>query len=316
MFYLGYDIGGTNIAAGIVDDTFAIRARSTAPFPLGEPYEATVDLMLSQMEQMCAQLGIACSELACIGIAVPGSIDPSCQRVINAHNLRFYDVPLVQAVKDRLPEEVPVYLANDANAATLAELRAGALKGCSTGVLMTLGTGVGGGLILNGQLFNGGMNNGVELGHMILQHNGPACTCGANGCLETLCSATWLVQQGKRAVEEYPNSHIAAAAQNDIRRVDAKTVIDCAKAGDAVALAIFARYVSQLSDAVCSIIALLDPEVIAIGGGVSHAGNFLFGPLRKQVDATCFFGMHHGKIVPAVMGNDAGIVGAAMLGYR
>jgi glucokinase len=158
---------------------------------------------------------------------------------------------------------------------------------------LTLGTGVGGGLILGGKMFNGGLGHGVELGHMCLQFGGPLCTCGNLGCVETLCNAPWLIRQSSQAT-------------------DAKMVIDAAKEGDVAAKNIFDRYVDQLSSAIVSCTNLLDPEVVALGGGVSLAGEFLFAPLREQVLRKSFF--HHPyKIVPATLGNDAGIIGAAML---
>jgi predicted NBD/HSP70 family sugar kinase len=141
---------------------------------------------------------------------------------------------------------VPVYLANDANAAALAELHAGVFKEVKTAILLTLGTGIGGGIILNGRMFNGGMGNGVELGHMVLAQGGPICTCGTRGCLETLCTATWLVQQGRRSIIDYPKALIYTQAGGDLNKVTAKLVLDCAKAGDAIARGIFERYVDQL----------------------------------------------------------------------
>ncbi len=164
-------------------------------------------------------------------------------------------------------------------------------------------------------MFNGGMGHGIELGHMLLTDGGDLCTCGVRGCIEANCTATWLTQQGRRAVVDYHTCLISTEAKGDMRCVTAKLVLDCAKAGDTVALDIFSRYVEKLSSAICSIIVLLDPEVIAIGGGVSHAGDFLFDPIREGVKRKCFF-KEYGEIVPAKLGNDAGIIGAAMLGHN
>lgn len=311
MLQVGFDVGGSNIAVGVVDDDMRILARRSVKFPTGEPYQKTVALMAGLVEDMAEQLHIPSSSFASIGVAVPGSITRDCERVLHAYNLQFHDVPLRGALQEHFPG-VPVYLGNDANAAALAELYAGAFRGCQTAVLLTLGTGVGGGLILGGRMFNGGLNNGVELGHMVLMHNGPLCTCGTQGCIEAVCTATWLVQQGRLSVVEYPTAMIYTETGGNMDRVSAKLVIDCAKAGDTIAMAIFNRYIDQLGSALAGIINLLDPEVIALGGGISHAGDFLFVPVRENAQKKAFFEMC-GKIIPAQMGNDAGMIGAAML---
>ena len=217
------------------------------------------------------QQAIARKDVESVGIVVPGSIDQKGERVIDAYNLGFHDVPL-KALAQEAFGEIPVYLANDANGAALAELYAGAFRGCKTAVLFTLGTGLGGGIILGGHMFNGGMNQGVELGHMYLVNGGEHCTCGNDGCMEAYC----------------------------------------AKEGDETAKAVFDQYIDSLSSACASIYNLLDPEVIAIGGGVCGAGEFLFAPLREKTTGKCFY-KTHGKLVPAELGNDAGMIGAAML---
>lgn len=311
MLQAGFDIGGTNIAAGIVDEDANLVLKRSIPFPAGEPYQVAVEALAQLLTEMTEELFVPVSSLASIGIAVPGSIDQASERVVHAYNLQFHDVPLRSALMGYFPS-VPVFLANDANAAALAELYAGAFVGCKTAVLITLGTGIGGGLILGGRMFNGGLGNGVELGHMVLEHGGQVCTCGTRGCIEALCTATWLMQQGRKSLIEYPHAMIATKAGQVLSNINAKLVIDCAKAGDAIAKDIFDRYVDQLGSALTSCFNLLDPEVIALGGGVSLAGEFLFSPLRENVKQKCFF-KNCGKIVQAKLGNDAGIIGAAML---
>lgn len=311
VYQLGFDIGGTNIAAGVVDDGHRILARREVPFPKGKTYTDVVALLAAMATGLANEMGIERKEFRSIGLSVPGSIAPDGATVLHAFNLQFHDVPLKAAVEAALPGP-PVHLANDANAAALAELCAGVFRGSRTAVLLTLGTGVGGGLILDGRMFNGGLEHGVELGHMCLQYGGPLCTCGNRGCVETLCSATWLVRQGRLSIRRHPGSGIAKKALGNKDLVDAKLVIDAAKEGDAVAQEIFERYVDQLAAAVVSCANLLDPEVVALGGGVGQAGEFLLEPLRERVEKGSFF-RHPYRIVPASMGNDAGIVGAAML---
>lgn len=311
MLQAGFDIGGTSIKAGIVDDDHRILARRSVPFPLGEPYQNMVGIMAGLVHEMAGELSIPVSELQSIGIAVPGDIDAAGEMLLHAYNLQYEQVPLKAEMGRHFPD-TRIYLANDANTAALAELHAGAFRGCRTAILITLGTGVGGGLILGGRMFNGGQNNGVELGHMVLDHNGSICTCGNRGCVETLCTATWLVQQGRKAIIEYPLSMIHTRAKGDLDQVTAKLVVDCAKEGDSIAKDIFERYIDHLSSAILSCIVLLDPEVIALGGGVSLSGDDFYEELRRLVQKKSFFHRPY-RIVPAEMGNDAGVIGAAML---
>lgn len=310
MFEIGVDIGGTNIKIGLVSEALEITARAVIPFPKTTAEDAVAQIAAA-IRGLLAENGVGTESLGSIGILVPGSIDRAGERVIAAYNLGFRDVPLRALVCEEFPG-VPVYLANDANGAALAELYKGAFRGCRTAVLLTLGTGLGGGMILDGRMFNGGRNQGCELGHMYLVEGGEHCTCGNDGCMEAYCAASALAREGRRAMEAHPESLLAKRSGGDAEKVDARLVTDCAKAGDAVAEAVFDRYLEHLSAACASIFNLLDPEVIAIGGGLCGAGEFLFGPLQDKVTEKCFYPTR-GALVPAVMGNDAGVVGAAML---
>ena len=294
MLRLGFDIGGTNIAAGLVNDSYQIMHQDSRPFPRGQNAAAVADCVLSLTEALCLRAKVSARALAGVGVAIPGSLDPSGETVLNAYNLDFHNVPFRQMVQDRMPQ-LRVTLCNDANAATLAEHRAGSLRGCMTAALLTLGTGVGGGLILGGRLFNGGRNSGVEPGHIPLRIRGRVCSCGNSGCLECYCSATRLAVDG-----------------GPLGFDDAKQVIDAAKLGDPKAADLFDAYVDDLGSALIAMIHLLDPERIAIGGGVCHAGEFLLQPLRINVAKKCFFESSP-EIVRATMGNNAGIVGAACM---
>ncbi|MEA4988669.1 MAG: ROK family protein [Anaerovorax sp.] len=314
MLQVGFDIGGTNIKVGVVNEEMKIVASRRQPFPTGEKYEKVADIMEELVREMAEELDVSVSEFQSIGIAIPGSLDPECKIILDAYNLHFHNVPMKQAMEERFPG-IPVFLGNDANVAALAELHCGAFVGSKTAVLMTLGTGVGGGLILDGKMFNGGTGHGVELGHMVLQEGGERCSCGNRGCVESYCAATWLVRQGRKAVIEHPLSMIHKRASGDMKRVTAKLVVDCAKAGDYIAKDIFHLYLDYLSSAIVSICVLLGPEVIALGGGVSLAGDFLYRPLRKMVNEKSFF-KGKNQVVPAKLGNDAGILGAAMLKWN
>lgn len=310
MYRIGFDIGGTNIAAGAVDASLAVVARMTRPFEK-QAYPGALAETVAQMTHALRKKAGLEAPPSSIGVAVPGSIDPAAERVLNAYNLGLHDVPLRAEVQAHFPG-TPVFLANDADAAALAELYAGAFAGAKCAALLTLGTGVGGGVIVGGRLWRGGMGHGVELGHMALDIGGARCTCGMRGCIETRCAATTLIREAREALANGERGLLFTRTGSDAARVDAKLVVDCARMGDPAASAIFARFVDALGSAVVSVIHLLDPEVVAIGGGVSLAGDFLFVPLAENVREKCFFS-EFARIVPARLGNDAGIVGAAML---
>ena len=291
MLRLGVDIGGTNVAMGILDAEGQVLCKSTSPFRRADDAASAVATVIAQARDICKSAGITPHELKSIGIAVPGSVDTARGIVTGAHNLGFYNLPLRELVAAAL--DVPVLLVNDADAATLAEWRLGALRGCQSAVLITLGTGVGGGIILGGRLWNGGRGKGVELGHMLLKSGGRPCTCGNKGCVECYCAATRLCKDGKQD--------------------SAKAVFDAAEKGEVWAQSLLAEYVDDLGSALASIIQLLDPERIALGGGVSGAGDALLIPLRENTAQKCFFATCP-DIVCATLGNDAGFIGAAMLG--
>ncbi len=311
MYNIGVDIGGTNLALGLVDDALNIVQRISVPFPKAGGGAETAKQIWQNTMELLKRAGGTPDELESVGVVVPGSIDAEGSVVINAYNLGFHGEPLKARIREYFPD-TPVFLANDANGAALAEFYKGAFVGCNTAALLTLGTGVGGGLILGGKMFNGGMNNGVELGHMLLVSGGKHCTCGNDGCIESYCSATALKQAGIQAMQENPDSKLNKRTDGKAERMNAKVVIDCAKDGDRAAVKVFDEYIDYLGSACASLINLLDCECIAIGGGVSGAGEFLFAPLRENVHKKSFF-ENHGRVVPAVMGNDAGIIGAAML---
>ena len=310
MYRIGVDIGGTSIKIGLVSQDLRIVGRTAVAFPHVEAPQVA-QVLAEAIRALVAEHGLTEQDLTGVGVVIPGSIDRRGETVLDAHNLGFHNVPFKALLQAQF-QDLPVYLANDADGAAFGELGCGAFRGCKTAVLLTLGTGVGGGVILDGKIFPGGCGRGNELGHMQIVSGGELCTCGVRGCIEAYCSATALIRDAGRAMEADPACGLWAACGGDLSRVDAKLVIDCAKAGDPAAKAVFDAFVDHLAAACVSVVHILDPEVIAIGGGVSHAGEFLFAPLREKVLEKCFFSSC-GEIVPAVLGNDAGMIGAAML---
>ena len=310
MYQIGIDIGGTNIKIGLLDEALELAAVCSIPFP-----HTTAQDMAEKIRTAVGELldgrGAKLSDVQSVGAVVPGSIDASGEVVLDAYNLEFHNVPLKKILQSQFPG-IPAYIANDANGAALAELYKGAFVGHRTGVLLTLGTGLGGGIILNGKMFNGGMNHGVELGHAYLVDGGEPCSCGNHGCMEAYCAASVLARDGRRAMQAHPESLLAQKTGGDAAQITPKLVTDCAKAGDETALTVFRTYLDHLSSACAPICNILDPEVLALGGGLSAAGPFLFEPLEELVSKKCFFNAH-GLLVPAVLGNEAGMIGAALL---
>lgn len=314
MYSIGIDIGGTNLAGGIVSQDTALTHKHSVPFPGRDVPYASIDACVGLIHELLEASNLSIDQIDAIGLAVPGEVDYSCAGVRNAYNLGYHDFPLKDLVQAHFPNTV-IHVENDANAAALAEYYFGAFRGHSSGMLITLGTGVGGGMIYDNKLFNGGRKRGFEAGHFTLQYGGEPCTCGNQGCFEAYCSATALIREGTRSLITHPDSMIAHKNLTEGHKLDAKLVIDCAKAGDATAVALFDDYVAHLGAGIASLIALFNPEVIALGGGVSNAGAFLFDAVEAYVSKRVFFADYKPGIVPAQMGNDAGIIGAGML-YR
>jgi glucokinase len=286
---LGIDIGGTFVKMALYDSDYKVIAKSSETF-ISEA-ETQINAVKRIIKQADNILEDRDEPLESIGICVPGSVIVSTGMVIDAHNLGFHDLPLQSLFEMHFP--VPVYVANDADAAAVAEWKLGALVDCDYAMLVTLGTGLGGGLIMHGKLFTGGRGNGSEGGHVFLRAGGRLCTCGNAGCAETYCAATRLCVDGNT------NS--------------AKAVFDRAEQGDEEAKQIINAYIDDLGSYLSTLVNLLDLQRIAIGGGVCNAGERLFAPLQKNVESKCFFPTCT-PIVRAHFGNDAGTLGAALLG--
>ncbi|MCL2675239.1 MAG: ROK family protein [Firmicutes bacterium] len=309
MLRLGFDVGGTYIKAGVVDtNLIKIVSRRIIPFPSDASYTDVAELVYALSSEMAAELKIQNCRFKSVGLALPGILNEDRSVLKRAYNLGWYDAPVRAAVQNYF-SDVPVYLENDANAALIAE-RHGALRGCKNVVLLTLGTGVGSGVLLNGALLRGESGSSAELGHVRLFPDGPKCSCGNRGCIEALCSATWLTEEGKKSVINSPTSLMYKKTDGDAGKITPKTVFDSAKEGDGYALAIFNKYVDSLAAAVAYCADRFNAGAVAIGGGISMAGFFLFSALKARVKEM------HGcrcRILPAMFANDAGIIGAALL---
>ena len=315
MVYIGVDLGGTGIKAGVVDESGTILAKGSAPTGRERPYQAVIADIAALCTRVAAQAGTPMEEVAAMGVGVPGICNPETGVIPFCTNLGWHDVPFVEEMHKHL--NLPVHVDNDATVAGYAESIAGVSAGTRASVFLTLGTGVGGGIVLGGRPYSGVHGIGSEIGHMILQMDGEPCTCGNEGCFERYASATAIIREARRAVKKDPQSMMMKNCGGNLERINAKIVIDCAKAGDKTARAVFDAYVRALAHGIISIINVLDPEIIVLGGGVSMAGDFLLNAVREAVKPLIFFKtMPYARIELARLGADAGIIGAALLGRK
>ena len=309
MYRIGIDLGGTNIAAGVVDESQHIVAEVSVPTGAERGAEAVVADICRAAELAMAKAGITAAHCASIGIGSPGTCDGSRGVVVRAYNLGWFNVPVCDMVTARLG--LPCRLSNDANCAALAETVAGAAVGCRNMVLVTLGTGVGVGIVSDGKLLEGVGGTGAEAGHALLVLDGEPCTCGRKGCWEAYGSATALIRQGRRAALAHPESLLARCGD----ALTAKDVFDTADGGDETAQAVLAQYYVYVAAGVTDLVNILGPEMVLIGGGISRQGERLLSPVREYVAANCFGG--HDRLPPVIeaarLGNEAGIIGAAAL---
>ena len=313
MVYIGIDLGGTNIAVGVVSEAGSILAETSAKTLAERPYQEVIRDMAACVMKAVTKAGLTEADIASIGIGIPGVAQGDSGVVFNCTNLGWINVPLRAEMQKYINK--PGFIDNDANVAALAESYFGVSAGYKSSVIITLGTGVGGGIVINGRPWAGAHGRGGEIGHMTLVPDGAPCTCGNNGCVERYCSATAIIRMAKQECYSFPNTAILKKAGGDINRVNAKLVIDAAKEGDASALRVFNSFVKYLAMTINDITAFFDPDIIVLGGGVSYAGDFLLNNVAALLPRYQMFkALPLPKLALAKLGNEAGIVGAAMLG--
>ena len=308
MYRIGIDLGGTNIAVGVVDDRHRIVAEASLPTGAHRPAEQVVADMCRAVELALDKAGLTPADCASIGVGTPGNCDPERGVVVRAYNLNWFDVPVCAMLTAHFG--LPARLSNDANCAALAETVAGAAVGCRNMMLITLGTGVGGGIIVDGRIVSGLGGAGGEPGHSLLVLDGEPCTCGRRGCWEVYASATALIRQGREAAAAHPTSLL-----NRYPELTGRDVFDAADAGDEAAQAVLERYYVYVAAGITDLVNILSPEMVLIGGGISRQGERLLRPIRRYVAANCFGGENRPQpvIQAAQLGNEAGIIGAAAL---
>ena len=312
MYYLGIDLGGTNIAVGIVNERGEILSRKSVPTQTELGEDAVITRMAEAARSLTEEAGIQLTDIVSVGVGSPGAIDSAAGVVVSACNLPFSHTPLAVRLEALLGR--PVRVENDANVAAWAEATAGAARGTRDSVMLTLGTGVGGGIVIGGRLYGGFNNYGGEFGHMIIRDGGEMCACGQSGCLEAYASATALIRETRRAAEADKQSLLWACAEEE-GKFSGKTAFAAAEKGDAAAKAVIDRYVYDLSLGVINLIRIFQPEVVVVGGGVARAGEALMAPLREKLHSY-ITGAKAPRVEAASLGDDAGIVGAALLGME
>lgn len=312
MYYIGIDLGGTHMAAGVVDENGHIYATAETPTQAKRPYAEIIRDMASTARAAMEKAGVAEEQIESIGIGIPGVADTD-GNVIFCTNLGWRDIPLRKELQQYIHK--PVYIDNDATVAGWAEYQAGVSRGTNSSVFLTLGTGVGAGIVINGHIWSGRHGVASELGHTTIVKDGVQCTCGKKGCMERYCSATAIIRMAKEACAEQPENAMMKACGGDVEKINAKVVFDAAKAGDPVAANVFEEYIQYLTIAVNNVVSFLDPDIIVLGGGVSKAGDFLLNALKENMPHYLMYPtLPMPELALASLGNDAGIVGAALLG--
>ena len=307
MYYIGIDLGGTNIAAGITDTEGNILYKGSLPTGASRGRDAIIGDIATLCRMLCRDAKIAFDEIGRIGIAVPGGVDAASGEILFTPNIPLSGINICEILSAKLAGK-PVLLANDANAAALAEARVGAARGAKDAVMITLGTGVGGGIVTDGKIYTGFNGLAAELGHFVIQKDGVPCGCGRRGCFEAYASATALIRMTKEELDRcFVSGEGTLMAES--RKLNARVAFDAYRAGDAAAKRVIETYIGYLAS-----INIFQPEVFIIGGGVSNEKQFLLGLLLPRIDAEDFAknAKKRTRVVIATCGNDAGIIGAAM----
>jgi glucokinase len=319
MYYIGVDLGGTNIAIGIVNEEFEIVKKGSTPTKPERGADAIVADMAALSRKLLEEMGLTLDDVVSAGVATPGTANNETGVVEYANNIPFLQYPLADKLSALLDGK-PVYIENDANAAAKAEAMAGVAKGAPYSVMITLGTGLGGGIVINGKVYSGFNFAGAELGHIVIEKDGRQCSCGRKGCWEAYSSATGLVNMTKDAIIAARESGRETAMEEmiggDLDKVSARTAFNAQKAGDALGTEVVDEYISYLATGIVNIINIFQPNVLSIGGGVCNEGENLMKPLLDKVWSETYSreGTPKTQIMIAKLGNDAGIIGAAVLG--
>ncbi len=314
MYYIGIDIGGTGVKAGVVSPEGKILVKDSVETNVDAGYKKIVSDTAELVKKVVSDAKITLDDVKSIGIGCPGSIDDKTGVVVYANNLGFKNAPICSELKKYIDK--PIYINNDANCAALGEFFALNDDSVEDFIAVTLGTGVGGGVIIDKKLYTGFNSVAGELGHTVIVVDGEQCTCGRKGCWEAYASATALIRETEKAAANNPDSLLAAMIKENGGKANGKIPWDAMQSGDAVGKQVIDMYVKYVSEGIINLINTFQPNVVAIGGGISRQGDNLLTPVRKYIEDKCYGGglVPASKIVMAQLGNEAGIIGAAFLG--
>ncbi len=308
-YYIGVDLGGTNIVAGVVNENYEIIAKASVKTNLPRPEQEIAADIIKVSKQAVADAGLTMDQIEWVGMGTPGIANSETGIIEYSNNLGFVNTPMVKYLEEGLGK--PAFIENDANAAAYGEYVAGAAKGAKNAVCITLGTGVGGGIVIDGKIYCGSNFGGAEIGHTVISVDGPQCTCGRKGCFEVFSSATGLIRMTKEAIAENPDSSMAKE-----EKISGRTAFNHMRSGDAAAKGVVDKYIKHLAAGVTNTINIFQPDVLCIGGGVCNEGDPLLVPMKEIVAKENYTrnSPKNAEIVIAKLGNDAGIIGAAFLG--
>lgn len=311
MHKIGIDLGGTNIAAGIVDENGKLLFKKSIPTGASRKKEEIIDDIAALCRTLASESGIAFEAIEAIGIAVPGGVNEKSGEILFTPNIPFSGINICKILSEKLDNK-RVGVANDANAATLAEVFSGAAKGADNAVMITLGTGVGGGIVINKQIYSGSNGLAAEIGHFVIKMGGEPCGCGRRGCFEAYGSATALIRMTNEELGKcFMSGEATLMAESS--RISARTAFDAFKKGDAAAARVIEEYTDALASGIASLVNIFQPDVFIIGGGVSGEGQFLIDLIQPKFDKEDFArtAKKRTRLCTATCGNDAGIIGAA-----
>ena len=309
-YYVGIDFGGMSAKAGLFDKNSKMLAKDTVKTSKDDNYVTTVAKMAQLVKKLCEENDVPIKSVRRIGLASPGVIDSKEGVVVRWGNYNWSDMPLARDMSEAVGAEVRVV--NDANAAAYGEAIYGAAKAYKNSIFITLGTGIGSGIIIDGKLFEGVRGAGAEAGHMVIQVGGVPCGCGRKGCFEQYASASALIRDTKRAMFENKESIMWQMTGGDPENVDGKTAFAASREGDAAAQTVVKNYIVYLGEGILNLVSIFRPEAVILGGGVCNEGEYLLAPLRKYVAERLYVGCDKVPLTlnRAALGNDAGIYGA------
>ncbi|PKM55668.1 MAG: ROK family protein [Firmicutes bacterium HGW-Firmicutes-5] len=312
-YYLGLDLGGTNMAAGVVNEKFELLSRAERLTNVSRDTEEIIADMYEVSVEAVDKAGLSMQQMSSWGIGMPSYVNPKNHLLVRANNFGWVNLPIIDYLKKHT--NLDIYIENDANCAALGETIAGVAKEYNDTLMLTVGTGLGSGIILDKKVYTGSDKMGAELGHTKLVYDGIKCSCGQKGCAESYCSTTALIRQMREALAEDKDSLIWSMCDMDVLKIDGKMIFSAAYQEDPLALKIIDQFVEYLSCALSSFITIFRPEVVIIGGGLAESGDLLFELLQQKTYKNTFAAKEIGipEIIPANLGNDAGIIGAALL---